>query len=214
MSWAAERSFEKENAYGKELYEMRTRQYYNPATNKSGRKQPEDFTPEKEKYQYQPAPKFDKYDKYEKMERFDNREIKEDYSKSGIGKEVFREFNRELNDNSFSECNKLADISMNSQSKKENARKRGFEMRVNNIENINDKITSLLNMVKKDGKSLIGHTEQKTKENNYDRFKENSYHDKSKEKALSPKAEFLDRIKRPQVSSFEAKDTRNSGKKE
>ena len=61
-------------------------------------------------------------------------------------------------------------------------------MRVNNIENINDKITNLLNMVKKDGKSLISHTEQKTKENNYDRFKENSYHDKSKEKALSPKA--------------------------
>jgi hypothetical protein len=35
-------------------------------------------------------------------------------------------------------------------SKRDNARKRGFDMKVNNIDTINDKISGLLSMVKKD----------------------------------------------------------------
>ena len=34
--------------------------------------------------------------------------------------------------------------------KRQNARRRGFEMKVNNIDTINDKISGLLSMVKKD----------------------------------------------------------------
>lgn len=40
--------------------------------------------------------------------------------------------------------------SINTQNKRENARKKGLEMKINNIESISDKIYSLLNMVKKD----------------------------------------------------------------
>lgn len=35
-------------------------------------------------------------------------------------------------------------------SKRENARRRGFDLKISNIDTINDKITGLLNMVKKD----------------------------------------------------------------
>lgn len=40
--------------------------------------------------------------------------------------------------------------SINTQNKRENARKKGLEMKINNIESISDKIYSLLSMVKKD----------------------------------------------------------------
>lgn len=44
-------------------------------------------------------------------------------------------------------------VSQVASNKKDNARRRGFDLRVSNIENINEKIAGLLSMVKKDKNS-------------------------------------------------------------
>lgn len=53
----------------------------------------------------------------------------------------------EWGESTLTECKNLNDVSVNAQIKKEGARRKDFEMRVNNIDTINDKINSLLNMV-------------------------------------------------------------------
>jgi len=78
--------------------------------------------------------------------------------------------------------------------KKENARNKGFEMRVNNIDNIHDKITNLLNLVKKDH-NLNGSSNNKIKDSN----------GQSNQQNLSPKAEWKEKIKRSPISTYEAK---------
>jgi hypothetical protein len=54
-----------------------------------------------------------------------------------------------FNEHSFGESDQTM-TSINTQNKRENARKKGLDIKINNIESISDKIYSLLSMVKKD----------------------------------------------------------------
>lgn len=73
-------------------------------------------------------------------------------------------------------------------------------MRVNNIDNIHDKITNLLNLVKKDAKSICS-SNSKIKDN----YGESTHQD------LSPKAGWKDKLKRIPTPTYGAKENQIVG---